>query len=385
MKRVVAISAIAAAVLLAAATAAKSYSTYAKWSGAQATFYVNPAAADVSATAAATAVQYALNVWSTQSGTTFRYQYGGTVSDTATAHDNRNVMIFRNASNGSAIGTTYSWWDSSKNLLDSDIVMWSSNFTFFTGTSGCGGVANAAYLEDVATHELGHALGLNHSSSSDATMYPSYSYCSQALRTLASDDVAGAKALYPTSAPAPPSNTPPTVTITSPANGASFVQGSNISFAGSASDAQDGNISSRIQWKDNGVPIGSGNLLSSLLSLVGVHTITATVTDNNGATASSQVAITITLIPSAPPAPPSTQGTLSVQKVTNSAYTIWRSYLTWTGVQGTYVDVFRNGTKIRATGNDGAYADEAPVPGANLYKLCKTATTVCTNSVSVTF
>jgi hypothetical protein len=382
MKRAGVISALAAAVLLAAATAAVSYSTYAKWSRATATFYVNPANTDVSASAAATALQYALNVWSTQTGTTFRYQYGGTVSDTSTAYDNRNVIIFRNTTNGSALGTTYSWWDSSKNLLDSDIVFWTSNFAFFTGTSGCGVVSNAAYLEDVATHELGHALGLNHSSTSGATMYPSYSYCSQALRTLASDDIAGAKALYPASTATAPSNTAPVVTITSPANGASFVQGTNISFAGSASDTQDGNISSRIQWKDNGVAIGSGSLLSSILSLVGVHTITATVTDNNGATASSQVSITITLSSSTSS---TTEGTLSARKVTNSTYTIWRSYLTWTGVQGTYVDVFRNGTKIKVTGNDGGYTDEAPVPGANAYKLCKTATTVCTNSVSVTF
>jgi hypothetical protein len=382
MTRVGVISTLAAAVLLAAATAAVSYTTYAKWSGARATFFVNPANTDVSASAAATAVQYALNVWSTQTGTTFRYQYGGTVTDSSTANDKRNVMIFRNASNGSALATTYSWWDGSKNLLDSDIIFWTSNFAFFTGTSGCGVVANAAYLEDIATHELGHALGLNHSSTSAATMYPSYGYCSQALRTLASDDIAGAKALYPASTTVAPSNTPPVVTITSPANGASFVQGTTISFAGSATDTQDGNISSRIQWKDNGVLIGSGSLLSSILSLAGVHTITATVTDNNGATVSSQVAITITLTSSSSS---STAGTLTVQKSTNSTNTIWRSYLTWTGVQGTYVDVFRNGTKIRATGNDGTYGDEAPVRGVNTYKICKSATTACTNSVSVTF
>jgi hypothetical protein len=381
MKRVVVVSALAAAVLLVAATAARSYSTYAKWSGARATFYVNPAAADVGASAAAAAVQYALNVWSTQTGTTFRYQYGGTVSDTATAHDNRNVMIFRNASNGSAIGTTYSWWDSSKNLLDSDIVMWSSNFTFFTGTSGCGGVANAAYLEDVATHELGHALGLNHSTSTTATMYPSYSYCSQALRTLASDDIAGAKALYPASTSTAPSNTPPVVTITSPANGASFVQGTNISFAGSASDAQDGNISSRIQWKDNGASIGSGNLLSSLLSLVGVHTITATVTDNNGATATSQVAITITLLPSS-----STTATLTLSKAVGSDGT-QKVYLRWSGLPGLTVDFWRNNVRIQSTLNDGYVGDVLPTktPGTYTYRMCTTGTTTCTNTATISF
>jgi hypothetical protein len=382
MKRVGVISALAVAVLLAAASAAVSYSTYAKWSGAQATFYVNPSNADVSASAAAAAVQYGMNVWSTQSGTTFRYQYGGTVSDTATAYDNRNVLIFRNATNGSALGTTYSWWDSSKNLLDSDIIMWSGNINFFSGTSGCGILPNAAYIEDVTAHEFGHALGLNHSSTSGATMYPSYSYCSQAFRTLASDDIAGAKALYPAGAAAPPpSNTPPVVTITSPANGASFVQGSSISFAGSASDAQDGNISSRIQWKDNGVSIGSGNLLSKLLSLVGVHTITATVTDNNGATASSQVAITITLLPSG-----GTTATLTLSKAVASDGT-QKVYLRWSGLAGLYLDVWRNGTKTQTTPNDGYVGDVLPTktPGTYSYKLCTSGTTTCTNTASISF
>ena len=69
--------------------------------------------------------------------------------------------------------------------------MWDGGFKFFTGTSGCGASANSAYIEDVATHEFGHALGLATRPSGDATMYPSYSYCSQAFRTLASDDIAG--------------------------------------------------------------------------------------------------------------------------------------------------------------------------------------------------
>ena len=85
MKRVGMISALAATVLLAAATAAVSYSSYAKWSDARATFFVNPAYPEVSAAAAITAVQYALNVWNTQSGTSFRYQYGGTVGDKDTS------------------------------------------------------------------------------------------------------------------------------------------------------------------------------------------------------------------------------------------------------------------------------------------------------------
>jgi hypothetical protein len=159
-----------------------------------------------------------MNVWNTQGGSPFRYVYGGTASDTVNAYDNRNVLFFRNASNGSTIATTYSWWDSSNRLLDSDIIVWDGGFTFYTGTSGCGAVSNSAYLEDIATHELGHALGLNHSAAGDATMYPSYGFCSQEMRTLSSDDIAAIQSLYGSTGGSS-SNTAPTVTITSPANG----------------------------------------------------------------------------------------------------------------------------------------------------------------------
>src|SRR5689334_7349064 len=170
---------ITIAVALAMSAVSHGYSSYARWSSVPVTVLVNPANADLSASATISAVQFAMNVWNTQSGSSFRFQYGGTATDTATAHDNRNVLIFRNVSNGSTIGTTYSWWDSSNTLLDSDVIFWDGGFTFFTGTSGCGVVMNVVYLEDIATHELGHVLGLNHSTYSDATMYPNYGYCSQ--------------------------------------------------------------------------------------------------------------------------------------------------------------------------------------------------------------
>ncbi len=186
---------LVAVVLVAAAATGHSFSSYAKWPSSPVTFYVNPATSDVSPAAAAAATQFALDVWNWEALLS-ALLYGGTSSDTATGFDNRNVVFFRNASNGGAIASTYSWWDGSNRLLDSDVIVWDGAFTFFTGTSGCGGVSNAAYLEDILTHEFGHALGLNHSGASDATMYPSYGYCSQEMRTLASDDIAGIQSLY---------------------------------------------------------------------------------------------------------------------------------------------------------------------------------------------
>ena len=208
----------AGAALLVLTGGLTAYSTYAKWADGAATFYVNPANADNALQAGRTdadivnALWAGMDAWNTQSGTSFRFNYGGQSSDTATALDYRNVIFFRNASSGGAIASTYSWWNSSNQLLDSDIIFWDSGFSFYTGSTGCGTtpanpttqtVGNSAYVEDVATHELGHALGLNHSGDPAATMYPSYSYCSQEMRSLGADDIAGARSLYGNGSPQP--------------------------------------------------------------------------------------------------------------------------------------------------------------------------------------
>jgi hypothetical protein len=104
--------------------------------------------------------------------------------------------MFRNASSGSAIATTY-WWSSGGRIIDADIVFWDGGFTFFTGSSGC---SNGFYIEDIAAHEFGHALGLGHSASTSATMYPSVSTCNMSNRSLDADDIAGVQALYPPAA-----------------------------------------------------------------------------------------------------------------------------------------------------------------------------------------
>ena len=291
MRAVRTIVAITAAVAGAAVlhTGVGAYSTYAHWGSNSVTFYVNPVNADVSQSAAIAALQAGMDVWNTQAGTSFRYQYGGTASDTSTRYDNRNVVFFRNSTNGGAIATTYSWWDSNNRMLDADIVVWDGGFRFFTGTSGCGTYANAAYLEDVATHEFGHALGLSHSSSSGATMRSGYSYCSQTQRTLASDDINGAKALYP-----------PTATSTNE------------------------------------------------------------------------------------PVAATSQRTLAVQKVTN--LDSGRAILTWAGVSGTSVDIYRNGTRLTNTSNDGYFKNYLTLnPAKYTYKVCASGTQTCTNTASITF
>ena len=179
------------------------YSTNGRaWSHSPVAFFVNPSNLDLPAANVEAAMRAGADVWGLQTNASFSFTYAGRSTQTTTAFDGVNLVVFRNASNGSAIATTY-WWSTGSGIVDADIVFWDSAFRFFSGASGCSG---GFYIEDIAAHEFGHALGLGHSTSANATMYPSTSSCNTGNRTLDADDIAGAEALYPPRAnpPAPP-------------------------------------------------------------------------------------------------------------------------------------------------------------------------------------
>ncbi|MEJ2694178.1 MAG: GEVED domain-containing protein [Candidatus Thiodiazotropha sp.] len=79
-------------------------------------------------------------------------------------------------------------------------------------------------------------------------------------------------------------NNPPVISVTSPINGASFIEGETIAFTAAATDIEDGDMSSNIEWYAQGVLIGTGSSFSPNLA-VGVHDVQAKVTDNNGKSA----------------------------------------------------------------------------------------------------
>lgn len=86
---------------------------------------------------------------------------------------------------------------------------------------------------------------------------------------------------------------PPVVTITSPTEGSTFPGGSLISFVGSATDQEDGNVTASLQWLSDLVgPIGSGGAFFRTLPL-GAHLITATAVDQHGLFDDAQVRITV--------------------------------------------------------------------------------------------
>ncbi len=87
--------------------------------------------------------------------------------------------------------------------------------------------------------------------------------------------------------------TPPVVMISMPADGSSFASGATITFAGSAIDAEDGDITGILSWTS--VPSGLTGTGSPVMDVLadGVYTITASVTDSHGFVDSDEVTVIV--------------------------------------------------------------------------------------------
>jgi hypothetical protein len=96
----------------------------------------------------------------------------------------------------------------------------------------------------------------------------------------------------------PPSNVPPSVSVTAPASGATFTAPANINIAASASDS-DGTVAS-VTFYAGATPIGLGDVTSPYGVTwsnvpAGAYSLTAVAVDNQGASrTSAAVSITVT-------------------------------------------------------------------------------------------
>ncbi len=90
----------------------------------------------------------------------------------------------------------------------------------------------------------------------------------------------------------PSGNQPPTATISAPTDGATFNQGVSITFTGSASDSEDGDVTASLLWvSDLDGTIGDAATFQRSDLSAGLHTITAT--DNSDLSAFDDITITI--------------------------------------------------------------------------------------------
>jgi hypothetical protein len=161
-----------------------------------------------------TAAAPALDSWNQVVG---RMQFGRVMNSTAAvaSGDRVNSMAFSSTVFGQSFGsntlavTYYNY--SGSTMLEADILF----NTAQSWDSYRGALRSGTDIQRVALHELGHALGLAHSSVAGAIMNP---YISSSY-TLSNDDIAGAQSLYgsatsPTPTPTPTPTPAPTATPT---------------------------------------------------------------------------------------------------------------------------------------------------------------------------
>jgi len=214
---------------------------------------------------------------------------------------------------------------------------------------------------------------LRHSDVAGATMEPSMpTYCDTTQLTLEPDDIAGIRALYP---PLGNANTAPAVSIASPGANSSFSDTTNISFSGTASDSQDGNLTANLKWTSNLIgQIGTGGSFGRTLP-VGVHVITASVTDSGGLVSSKQV--TVTILASAP-----ATGTPTLSAQSSKGRGVMTVNLSWSGFGSAMVGIYRNQALI-GYGSAGTATDTLNSKGNYYYVVCASGT--CSNTVRVHF
>ena len=155
-------------------------------------------------------------------------------------------------------------------------------------------------------------------------------------------------------------NALPTLTLQSPLNGALYMLHETVELRGTANDLEDGDISETIQWSSDidGV-LGTGAVLIKTLSL-GVHTVTASITDTNGSTRLLTAQLVIDQID---------LGLTVSGKGRKKTAT-----LSWSGSR-TLVDIYKYGVVVGAAANAGTakyrFRNQA------LFKVCETGTNYC--------
>src|SRR5207253_9132561 len=108
-----------------------------------------------------------------------------------------------------------------------------------------------------------------------------------------SQGLTGSSQISVTVTPPPPGNTAPLVTITAPTAAQTLASSAPITFTGSASDLEDGDLTAAISWtSDRDGALGTGGSVMHTLS-DGTHQLTATVADRGGLTATATVSVQV--------------------------------------------------------------------------------------------
>jgi hypothetical protein len=184
-------------------------------------FNLNPNSSPIAGGGSAE-ITRAMNAWAAQSGAAIRLRVAGQTASCGISMDGSNTISFGDCLNqldqpigcaGVAALTSFSWTREFKVIGGTTFSRLLETDTVFNNGMECF-LGNSANLAEVACHELGHCIGLDHSPDASAIMWPqAHGHGRDA--TLGADDKAGALAIYPASSSGGPGPTPGPVSITS--------------------------------------------------------------------------------------------------------------------------------------------------------------------------
>ena len=164
-----------------------------------------------------------------------------------------------------------------------------------------------------------------------------------------------------------PTNQPPVANFTSSCSGL------ECTFTSTSTDPDGNETIVSHEWSLGDGSTASGTTVTHPYVAGGAYQVALKVTDDGG--------LTNTKIQSVTAIDPNAEITLSAtwEKVKSK----FRVYLVWSGAVGANVDIYRNGTLLITTPNDGAHTD-SPKAGTYNYKVCEVGTSTCSNEEPVT-
>jgi hypothetical protein len=184
-----------------------------------------------------------------------------------------------------------------------------------------------------------------------------------------------------------PDTSAPTVTIQGPTSADTFSTTSNvITLGGSFSD--DRGVTA-ITWVNDreGIPrvVSMGATSWSVSSVTlqsGINVITVTAQDATGNSGIDKLTVTYDSASQPAPAPaPTPSLTLSGRMYSSGRWS--KAYLEWSSVQGRYMDIYQDGSKVDTKYNSGSATENVKGNGPYLYKVCVSGSNVCSNSITL--
>jgi hypothetical protein len=241
------------------------------------------------------------NAWSNVTGCSLTVFYNGTMDDCYVGSGSPGIHVISNNCDGrngptSGCASILAWGGVSQTGFQTRTINGTTfrqsiqGFVSMNPWASCS-FGNNCNVQEILTHEIGHALGLGHSQFNDATMAP-FAHFDGRCASIRTDDVNGIVAIYPGSGGGPG---PLTITTSTLANG---VIGSSYSQTLQASGGTPPYSWSIVAGLGNlppGLSLNAGTgLISGNPTTAGTYNFTARVTDSVPTSTQKQLSIVVT-------------------------------------------------------------------------------------------